>query len=118
MNKSSFSLRTLALCATGLCVAGCSLLSPPKGITSRSFVLTPTAARGESARPDATHMIVGIRRVKMPDYLSEKSFAMRRGPNEIVYLESAEWAERLDQAFQRVLAADLSALLPTDQVRL
>ena len=63
-------------------------------------------------------MIVGIRPVKMPGYLSTKSFAMRQGSNQIVYLESAEWAERLDSALQRVLAANLSTLIPTDQVRL
>jgi uncharacterized lipoprotein YmbA len=63
-------------------------------------------------------MIVGIKKVKVPEYLSEKSFAMRKGANEIVYLESVEWAEPLGTALQRVLAADIGALVPTDQVRL
>jgi uncharacterized lipoprotein YmbA len=61
---------------------------------------------------------VGIHAVKMPGYLSGKSFAMRRENNEIIYLESADWAERLDTSVQRVLAADLARLIPTDQVRL
>jgi uncharacterized lipoprotein YmbA len=63
-------------------------------------------------------MVVGVRQIKMPGYLSEKAFAVRHEPNEIVYLESVQWAERLDTAFQRVLAADLGTLIPTDQVRL
>lgn len=63
-------------------------------------------------------MVVGIRQVRIPDYLSGKSFAMRRGVNEIVYLEAVEWAEPLDNALQSVLAANLGALIPTDQVRL
>ena len=63
-------------------------------------------------------MVVGMRQVKMPDYLSEKAFAMRKGSNEIVYLESSEWAERLGPGLQRVLAANLGVLIPTDQVRL
>jgi uncharacterized lipoprotein YmbA len=54
----------------------------------------------------------------MPGYLSGKGLAMRRDNNEIVYLESFEWAERLDTTLQRVLAADLGRLIPTDQVRL
>ena len=54
----------------------------------------------------------------MPDYLSEKAFAMRKGSNEIVYLDAIEWAERLDTGLQRVLAANIGTLLPTDQVRL
>jgi uncharacterized lipoprotein YmbA len=61
---------------------------------------------------------VGIHAVKMPGYLSGKAFAMRRANNEIVYLESANWAERLDTSLQRALATDLSRLIPTDQVRL
>jgi uncharacterized lipoprotein YmbA len=61
---------------------------------------------------------VGIHAVKMPGYLSGKSFAMRRANNEIIYLESSEWAERLDTSLQRALAADLARLIPTDQVLL
>jgi len=118
MNIPQFALRLIGLGAVALCPLGCSLLSPSKGITSRSFVLTPIPAAAPSAQSESKNIIVGIRRVKMPMYLSGKSFAMRRGTNEIVYLESAEWAEPLDTALQRVLAADLGALIPTDKVRL
>jgi len=116
MNIRQF--RLLRLCAVGLSLAGCSLLNPPKGITSRSFVLTPIHGPAPTAQSGPTNTIVGIRRVKMPAYLSGKPFAMRQNSNEIVYLESAEWAEPLDTALQRVLAADLGALIPTDKVRL
>jgi len=116
MNIRQF--RLLRLCAVGLSLAGCSLLNPPKGITSRSFVLTPIHGPAPTAQSGPTNTIVGIRRVKMPAYLSGKPFAMRQNSNEIVYLESAEWAEPLDTALQRVLAADLGALSPTDKVRL
>src|SRR5262249_35790152 len=34
------------------------------------------------------------------------------------YLENSLWAESLPNCFQRVLAANLAVLLPTDQVRL
>jgi uncharacterized lipoprotein YmbA len=63
-------------------------------------------------------MAVGIRPVKMPGYLSTKALTMRQRNNEIVHLESLVWAERLDTALQRVLADDIGALIPTDQVRL
>ena len=43
---------------------------------------------------------------------------MRKDTNEIVYLETAEWAEPLESALQSVLAEDLGALIPTDQIRL
>jgi uncharacterized lipoprotein YmbA len=118
MNISLFTLRAVALCAAGWCLAGCSLLNPPKGIATRSFVLTPLSDEPSSVRSGATNLIVGMRRVKTPEYLSTKTFAMRQGGNEIVYLEAAEWAEPLNMALERVLAADLGAFVPTDQVRL
>jgi uncharacterized lipoprotein YmbA len=56
--------------------------------------------------------------VTIPAYLSGKSMAMRQQTNEVVYLDNTVWAERLDLGLQRVLAADLGALIPTDRVRL
>jgi uncharacterized lipoprotein YmbA len=43
---------------------------------------------------------------------------IRNGANEIEYLEDALWAERLDQSFQRTLAANLSRLLPSGHIYL
>ena len=54
----------------------------------------------------------------MPAYLFNTSLAVRQGTNEVEYLESSIWAERLDAGFQRVLAANLATVLPTDQVRM
>jgi uncharacterized lipoprotein YmbA len=102
----------------GMCLSGCSLLKPAKGVTPRSFVLTPISGPSPTGRTRPTEIVVGIHAVKMPGYLSGKSFAMRRENNEIVYLESTVWAERLDTSLQRTLAADLARLIPTDQVRL
>ena len=56
--------------------------------------------------------------MKLPAYLFDTSLAVRKGTNEIVYLPSVLWAERLDTGLQRVLAANLATLLPTDQIRL
>lgn len=103
--------------ALALCLAGCKLLEP-SGVTPRTFVLTPVSTPPAFAPTGRTKIVVGIRPVKMPDYLSSKAFATRRGGNEIVYLDAFAWAERLDGAFQRVLAADLGTLIPTDEVRL
>ena len=63
-------------------------------------------------------MAVGVGPVKLAAYLFDTSLAVRKGTNEIDYLPSAFWAERLDTGLQRVLAANLSTLLPTDQIRL
>jgi uncharacterized lipoprotein YmbA len=72
------------------------------------------ANRAVTAAPGA--IALGLGQVKIPAYLFSSSLAVRRGTNEIEYLPSAFWAERLDSGFQRVLAANLAILLPTDRI--
>ena len=93
---------------------GCGFLKPAKS-TARYYVLTPVAADPEAA---SGSLAVGLGQVKLPAYLFNTSLAVRKGTNEIDYLESAIWAERLDAGFQRVLAANLAIVLPTEQIRL
>ena len=106
------------LLATGtvlLGFAGCSFLKP-SGVESRAFVLAPLPAA--SAPPGRSATSLGVGSVKVPGYLQRSSMAVRRGTNEVAYLEAAIWAERLDLGLQRVLAANLATLLPTDRVHL
>ena len=107
----------LAVGSIGLSLAGCSFLKP-SGVTPRSFVLTPLPAASASASQPSAGPTVGIGYVTIPGYLSGKPMAMRQHTNEVVYLETAGWGERLDVGLQRVLAADLGALIPTERVRL
>jgi uncharacterized lipoprotein YmbA len=103
------------VCAVALLLSGC-LLKPVK-VSTRRFVLSPIPA---SEHPSAAReeLSVGVGAVKMPTYLLKSSMALRKGTNEIIYLEDALWAERLDQSFQRTLAANLAILLPSDRVYL
>jgi uncharacterized protein len=109
--------RTLltSLCAMMLCIglSGCSFLKPAKS-TTRYYVLTPVAAT--SSGPGS--LAVGLGQVKLPAYLFNTPLAVRKGTNEVEYLDSALWAERLDTGFQRVLAANLAIILPTDRILL
>jgi uncharacterized protein len=109
--RFAISISAGALCA-GL--AGCSFLKPAQP-TTRYFVLKPLTVTAPMA---SNSLAVGLGPVKLPAYLFNTSLAIGKGTNEIAYLPSALWAERLDTGFQRVLAADLAAVLPTDQVRL
>jgi uncharacterized lipoprotein YmbA len=115
MNIAPYSYRVALACVVAFCFAGCSILKP-SGITPRKFILTPI--QSTSVPAGSTNVVIGMRNVKVPGYLSGKGFAMRKGNNEIEYLEGAEWAERPDAALRRVVAANLSVLIPTDQVRL
>ncbi len=106
------------LCLIVLCLAltACSFLKPANP-TARHFVLTPLAP-GQSVAAASGSLAVGVGQVKLPAYLFNTSLAVRKSGNEIQYLDSAIWAERLDTGFQRVLAANLGSLLPTDRIQM
>jgi uncharacterized lipoprotein YmbA len=104
----------LAACA---CLTGCFGFLKPAHETARHFVLTPLPAAGPMTAAPAA-LAVGVGQVKLPAYLFDTSLAVRKDTNEIEYLPLTLWAERLDTGIQRVLAANLATLLPTDRVRL
>ncbi len=114
-SRTRASLLVGTLCAMVLAVglAGCSLLKPVKS-TAHYYVLTPIAA----AQTDAGSLVLGLGPIKLPAYLFNTSLAVRKGTNEIEYLDAAIWAERLEAGFQRVLAADLATVLPARQIRM
>ena len=93
-------------------MAGCML--KPSIVPVRHFVLSPLPVTDASATTDQIAVRVG--EVRMPSYLLRTAVALRRDTNEIEYLEDARWSERLDQCFQRTVAANLSQLLPSDRV--
>lgn len=104
------SLVLLALVASG-CLMGRNTVTP------RQFVLSPLATPPTSqafAKPPG----IGVGLVRVPGYLQRASMAVRKDNNEIVYLDAAVWAERLDSLIQRGLAENLSTLVPTDSIRL
>ena len=107
-------IRSLLAGAACACLCGCLSLKPARP-TARFFVLSPLPG---GAAPGSTQLAVGVGPVKVPAYLFKDSLAVRKGTNEVGYLDNALWAEQLPSGFQRVLAADLAILLPTDQVRL
>ena len=115
--KSAFRrtcLVFMAIAATLL--TGCLLQSKP--ISARHFILAPVSTNAEPPVPSASgeDLSVGIAPVRMPSYLLRESLAVRNSANEIEYLGGAQWGERLDQSFQRAVAANLSRLLLTDNV--
>jgi uncharacterized lipoprotein YmbA len=118
MTRTSVILPCLLLGLIGLGAGGCSVLKP-QGFTPRTFVLTPAPATNPPpAQVQLASRGIGLGYVKLPAYLIGRTMAIRKGPHEIAYLENAVWGERLDHALQRVLAANLAALMPSCQVRL
>lgn len=103
---------TFMVCA---CVTGCSFLKPAPD-TSRHFVLTSLPPTDTANVASGTSR-VNVVHVKISSYLFNSSLAVRKGTNEIVYPPGTLWAERVDTGIPRVLAADLSSLLPGEQIR-
>ena len=103
---------TLMVCA---CLTGCSFLKPAPD-TSRHFVLT-SLPPAETVNVASGTSRVDVIHVKIPSYLFDSSLAVRKGTNEIVYPPGTLWAERLNTGIPRVLGADLSSLLPSEQIR-
>jgi uncharacterized lipoprotein YmbA len=108
--------RRLMPLMASLSLTGCFGFLKPAESTARHFVLTPLSAVPETQTRGT--LGVGLGQVKVPPYLFDTSLAVRKGTNEISYLTSVLWAERLDNSLQRVLAANLMALIPAAQVRL
>ena len=121
--SANFAGRSVAHCAAFLVplivcsyLTGCSFLKPVPD-TSRQFILTPLPAT-ETANVASGTWRVDVVHVKIPSYLFNSSLAVRKGTNEIVYPPGTLWAERLNTGIPRVLTADLSSLLPRDQIRI
>jgi uncharacterized protein len=96
-------LYVLAL-VCGLFTTGCSL-PEAKSDTARYYVL-PSAA--EAMTPKSSALQVGLFPVQLPDYLKQRSMAVREGASEIHYRDNERWAESLDAGLARVLRERLS----------
>lgn len=107
----------LLAAATGLaCLAWAGCLSfKPAGHIAHYFVLTSAATNPAT---NSISVAVGVGFVKVPDYLFKDTIAVRKGTNEVEYLLADLWAEHVNIGFQRVLAANLSVVVPASQIRL
>jgi len=115
--RQSLPLRLTLALALSVSLTGCFGFLKPAKPTARHFVLSSLPAAEPAATPSGA-VAVGVGPVKLAAYLFNTSLAVRKGTNEIDYLTATFWAERLDAGLQRVLAANLATLLPTDQIRL
>jgi len=95
-------------------LSGCKSFRPVEDL-ARYYVLSASAAAPTEA-PSNQDLRIGIAPVELPGYLQSTRIVVRTGTNEINYSEYREWAEHLDKGIQRVLASDLSTLLPSARV--
>jgi uncharacterized lipoprotein YmbA len=99
----------MLLAAGVLLAAGCSLPLPQaQADLTRYFLLQEGIKPGENAGT-APSCVIRVERVEVPAYLLDKPLVVRRGPNEVRYLETARWAEPLDQNLARNVMQGLEA---------
>ena len=102
------STTALALCAL-LGAAGCLSLGP-KADPTRFYVLGQTIQRADPPpAPDTTWPAIGLRAVRLADYLLTPLMVVRVGPHEINYADFDRWGEDLDRGINRTVAGYLSA---------
>ena len=112
MNRPIYLHLLLVLCSAGLLLGGCVI--KPARVQTRHFVLAPIPAP-EHAPTTAQPLAIEAGFVKIPSYLLRDSMVVRKSADEVEYLETALWAERLDQSFRQTLAQNLSVLLASDR---
>ena len=106
-------LRLAFLGVVLLILAACASSKP-----SKFYILTASAAPGhsEQALTAASGVSIGVGPVRIPDYLDRVQIVTRSTANALQLAEYDRWAEPLDRSLPRLLAENLSALLPADSV--
>jgi uncharacterized lipoprotein YmbA len=76
----------------------------------------PSTESASSATSGQHGPTIGVGPVTLPRYVDRPQIVTRTGPYELTLAEFDRWAEGLDANFSRVLAENLSLLLPTARV--
>ena len=110
--KNRFSLGWASLLLVFL-LAGCSSTPPTK------FYKLSSLSSGQQENPAAllgTDIAIGVGPVDFPAFLDRPQIVTRKSQNQVEIAEFHRWASSLPGDFSRVLAKNISTLLPTDRV--
>ena len=81
------------------------------------YNLTPVKnATGDYKNEPVKHIAIGIRTLKLPEYLLRDQIVTRTASDEIIISEFNRWAEPLEENFKRVLIEDLAKDIPTNSI--
>lgn len=114
MTRAFIFYRTIWLVwLIALILIGCRSSSPPVQFYTLSAIRTPAAADTHtSAKP----ISVGVGPVVIPDVLDRPQIVTRTSPHKLHIDEYHRWAGPLGQDFARVVAENISLMLPAEQV--
>jgi uncharacterized lipoprotein YmbA len=106
--------RALAPCGVALLVLSGCLGSPPT-----QFYLVPPLTGTDTAPPASTgrrDLTLGVGPVPVPPYLDRPQIVTRTSRAKLVLADLDQWAAPLQDTIPRVLAENLSLLIPTERV--
>lgn len=83
----------------------------------RYYTLSTTTAPPALRQAPVGDKLIGVTRFTVPAYLDRPQIVTRGEGNRLILADFDRWAEPLTEGCARILAEELSALLPTYQVR-
>ena len=92
---------------------GCRSSAPPVEFYTLSATRTQAEAKPITAGKPVS---VAVGPVTLPEVLDRPQIVMRTSPNKMKIDEFHRWAGRLQENFARVVAENISLMLPTEQV--
>lgn len=104
-----FRQTVTALIAVAM-VAACAAAVPPP----RLYVLNPLTPPPSGEHPTAGLPSLLVAQAQVPDYLDRPQLVERTDANQLKLVEADQWAERLSINISRVVAENLSAMVPAD----
>jgi len=124
MNSTRQMLKTCAVGAIAMALAGCTaisktILAPQPDIT-KFYLLTPAAGAATPA-PAAAQSVggdfaIGLGPIKLPPYLDRQEVVTRAAPNRLELSKDERWGESLQNGFTSAMARDLAAQAGTGRV--
>lgn len=94
-----------------------ALLAGCAGSPSPKFYQLNSLQNKDSNTPGASlenKLVIAVGPIRIPDYLDRPQIAIRAGKNELKLSEFNRWAGPLESDIGRVVAEDISSLLPAD----
>ncbi len=105
----------ITLGAVLMFMGGCAHTKPAKFYTLSSLEVSEIESLAELTERDVA---VGVGPIRFPDYLGRPQIMTRNSRNALKFAEFHRWAGSLREDFSRVIAENLSILLPTDRIAL
>lgn len=107
--------RCLLISPLLLALVGCIGGSTPP---SQFYLLEPIKTLDAGGSAEASRRPIALAPVRIPQYVDRPQIVTATAKNAYHLSELNRWAERLDDSIARVLAQNLSLLVPTDRVAL